>query len=57
MYFLIWNVFQVSVPMVAVDSKSRFANHIAELHDVFHETAFLLFLLCRLCLFAAISFA
>ena len=33
------NLLQMSVPMVAVDSKSRFANHVAKLHDVFHKIA------------------
>ena len=45
------NLLQVSVPMLAVDSKSRFANHIAKLHDVFHKTASFLSI-CAVCAFS-----
>ena len=31
------NLLQMSVPMVAVDGKSRFANHIAKLHEVLYR--------------------
>src|SRR6266511_3965095 len=45
------NLFQMSVPMITVNSKSRFANHIAKLHDVFHKvTSFIS--LCAFCAFS-----
>src|SRR5688572_22318436 len=44
------NLLQMSVPMVSVDSEPRFANHVAELHDVLHITAsFISF--CAFCAF------
>jgi len=38
---------QMSVPMVAVNSKSCFPNYIAKLHDVFHTLLF-----CAFCAFS-----
>src|SRR6266540_962793 len=42
---------QVAVPMIPMDSKTGFANHIAKLHDVFHKvTSFIS--LCAFCAFS-----